>query len=158
MTDKSTPPAADYNAAAQNLQQIWQDHFPLSKAMGLRVAEYDGAKLTTSTPLHLNTNIHQTAFAGSLYAVQAMTCWGLLYLQLAAQGLDASIIRAHGNINFAKTVQEDIISTAKFSGHEAVLDTLDAKGKVRLEMTAEVIAAGAVASSFTGTYLARLNQ
>ena len=70
------------------LQTLWHEHFPLSKAMGLEVVSFEDHVLTTRAPLSLNTNIHNTAFAGSLYAIEAMTAWGVLYLEIvSAKGL-----------------------------------------------------------------------
>ena len=144
-----------------NLQTLWHSHFPLSKAMGLSVISFQEHVLTTMSPLAANTNIHDTAFAGSLYAQQAMTAWGLLYLEIARAGLDASLIHADGEIKFHKTLTSDIYATSDFNGLEAHLDELAEKGKTRLTLEAQ---AGSgepgsdPASTFVGTYVARLAQ
>ena len=124
--------------------------------MDMRVQSFDDHVITTRTCLAPNTNIHGTAFAGSLYAIEALTAWGLLYLELAQADLNASIIHASGNIEFAKPVAEDIIARASFAAHGGVLDTLRENGKVRLTLTTEVHAQGELASRFEGVYVARL--
>ena len=70
------------DALCKDLQSIWDQSFPLCGAMGLTVVSFDNHLLTTEAPLVLNTNIHGTAFAGSLYAIEAITAWGALYLEL----------------------------------------------------------------------------
>lgn len=139
------------------LQTLWHEHFPLSKAMGLEVVSFEDHVLTTRAPLSLNTNIHNTAFAGSLYAVEAMTAWGVLYLEIVSAELDASIIHAHGDINFAKTIEEDIVAQSDFSELTHCIDELRDNGKTRMSISTQVFASGDLASEFKGDYLARLN-
>ncbi len=138
------------------LQEVWDEHFPIARAMGVKVGEYDNHTLTTHTPLDGNTNIHGTAFAGSLYAIEALTAWGLLYLEIAMAGLDASIIHAAGNIEFSETVTGDIVAVSGLREHTNAMDELAANGRIRLELTTEVIAEGRVASRFRGDYAVRL--
>ncbi|MDG2278940.1 MAG: YiiD C-terminal domain-containing protein [Pseudomonadales bacterium] len=142
----------------RELQSLWHQNFPLSKAMGLTVVSFTDHILTTRAPLLPNTNIHNTAFAGSLYAIEAMTAWGLLYLEIANAGLHASIIHAHGDIDFAKTVNEDIVAMADFSTLTNHIDELAERGKTRLTIAAKVQTKDGVASQFSGDYLARLER
>ena len=139
------------------LENLWHQDFPLSNAMQMQVAQFDGIELNTRTPLEPNTNIHGTAFAGSLYAIQALTAWGLLYLQLKLAGIDASIIHASGQIEFTKPVTGDIFARSSFAGHNNSLNNMASTGKVKLELVTEVVANDQVASRFSGIYLARLN-
>ena len=147
----------DHKQLCQNLQTLWHTDFPLSKAMDMELVSFAGHVITTRAALAPNTNTHGTAFAGSLYAIEALTAWGLLYLELAAAGLDASIIHASGNIEFARPVQEDIVATSDFAGHTETLERLPGAGKVRLTLSTEVRAAGELASRFEGVYVVRLN-
>ena len=145
-------------ALCSELQSLWHENFPLSKAMGLTVVSFTDHVLTTQAPLLGNTNIHNTAFAGSLYAIEAMTAWGLLYLEIVDAGLHASIIHAHGDIDFTKTVNEDIVAVADFSTLTYHIDELAERGKTRLTIAAKVQTKDGVASQFSGDYLARLER
>ena len=151
MTDKPT-------AYEQHLQQLWREHFPLSNAMDIRVHRFQEHELVTHTALAPNTNIHGSAFAGSLYAIQALTAWGLLYLELKSHNLKASIIHASGQIDFAHPVNEDIVAASSLQDTEFDLNRLKDRGKIRLRLTAEVRTADTLASSFAGDYLARLER
>ncbi len=134
--------------------------------MDVQVSAYRPGILLTRTGLVNNTNIHGTAFAGSLYAIQALTAWGLLYLELHSHGLGASsIIHAHGQIDFAQPVRGDIVAVSKLPSID--IDTLQTTGKIRLELHSAVLVNAADnpnrddverASTFTGTYLARLDR
>ena len=87
----------------------------------------------------------------------AMTCWGLLYLKIQQRGLDASIIHGHADVNFDAIVRSDIVAEASFASLEHHLDELADKGKTRMTMHAEVVAADQAAARLKGLYLARLN-
>ncbi len=145
------------------LEHLWHQHFPLSKAMDVRVDAFLNHQLTTRTRLAPNTNIHNTAFAGSLYAIESLTAWGLLYLELQQAGFDASIIHARGNIEFDSPLRDDIVAVSRFDGQEHIFAELRSSGKARLSLSTQVFAAADtqqtnVVSSFEGLYVVRLNR
>ena len=140
----------------QKLQSVWDADFPMVSAMGVRAANFENHTLTTHTPLAGNTNIHGTAFAGSLYAIEALTAWGLLFVELELAGLNGSIIHAAGNIEFDRPIEGDIVVTSSFLAHPDAMAELAASGKIRLTMTSEAYADGGVASRFSGDYGIRL--
>ena len=53
-----------------DLQAIWYQQIPLSKAMDMRIVDFADNTLTCCASLAPNVNVHGTAFAGSSYAVQ----------------------------------------------------------------------------------------
>lgn len=141
----------------QRLQALWERDFPLTRAMGMRVTSFDDHVLTTRSSLEPNnTNTHGTAFGGSLYAIEALTAWSLLWIEMQAAGLHGSIIHAHGSIDFARTIREDIVAVADFRPHLEALERLASDGRLRLTLVTEVHAGGALASRFEGDYTARL--
>ena len=150
---------ADTKALCEQLQAIWDKQIPLSQAMQMRIADFDGLALTTEASLAPNVNVHGTAFAGSLYAIQALTGWGMMHLQLALNTLDASIVIASGQINYAKPVAQDIRVQCSFGDHLAEMAKLRANGKGRFPLTCHVLLAdGSPAGKFSGEYAVRLNR
>ena len=142
-----------------DLQAIWYQQIPLSKAMDMRIVDFADNTLTCCASLAPNVNVHGTAFAGSLYAVQALTGWGMMHLQLQLHELDASIVIANGQIDYAKPVAEEIVVSCSFAGQEAAMDTLQKSGKGRFQLTSEVhLSDGSGAGSFSGLYAVRLNR
>ena len=104
-------------------------------------------------------NVHGTAFAGSLYAIQALTGWGMMHLQLKLNALDASIVIASGQINYAKPVAQDIYVRCSFGEHAGEMTKLKATGKGRFPLTCQVLLAdGHPAGEFSGDYAVRLNR
>ena len=142
-----------------DLQAIWYQQIPLSEAMDMRIVDFADNTLTCCASLAPNVNVHGTAFAGSLYAVQALTGWGMMHLQLQLHELDASIVIANGQIDYAKPVAEEIVVSCSFAGQEAAMDNLQKSGKGRFQLTSKVqLSDGSSAGSFSGLYAVRLNR
>ena len=154
-----TETAPDTKVLCQQLQTIWHKQIPLSKAMQMQITDFDGEMLTTQASLEPNVNVHGTAFAGSLYAIQALTGWGMMHLQLKLNALDASIVIASGQINYAKPVGEDIAVRCRFGEHQTEMEKLKGTGKGRFPLTCDVLLAdGSPAGEFSGVYAVRLNR
>lgn len=150
---------ADTQLLCQRLQAIWHEQIPLSSVMQMQIADFDGEVLTTSASLAPNVNVHGTAFAGSLYAIQALTGWGMMHLQLKLNVLDASIVIASGQISYAKPVAEDIVVRCSFGQHHDEMAKLKKSGKGRFSLVCEVLLAdGSRAGEFSGVYAVRLNR
>ena len=151
--------AADTKALCAELQTIWHQQIPLSQAMQMQIADFDGQVLTTEASLAPNVNVHGTAFAGSLYAIQALTGWGMMHLQLKLNALDASIVIANGQINYAKPVAQSIYVRCSFGEHAGEITKLIATGKGRFPLICEVLLAeGNPAGELSGEYAVRLNR
>ena len=142
-----------------NLQTIWHEQIPLSKAMDMRIESFADHVLTCRASFGPNVNVHGTAFAGSLYAVQALTGWGMMHLQLQLHALDASIVIANGNIDYANPVAEDIVVQCAFGEHKATMEGLKTTGKARFQLACNVLLNdGSSAGGFSGLYAVRLNR
>ena len=148
---------SDEAKLCRRLEDLWARDFPLTDAMRMQVESFSDHVLTTRSALEPNnTNTHGTAFGGSLYAIEALTAWSLLWLEMQSAGLSGSIIHARGNIEFMRTIREDIVAVADFSAHGEALEHLARDGKMRATLTTEVHAEGELASRFEGEYTARL--
>ena len=142
------------------LERTWHGEIPISKAMGIRVADFANDQLVVRAELEPNINVHGTAFAGSLYAIAALCGWGMTWLQLKTRGIDASIVIADGKIHYERPVQEAIVATCAFSIRDQAdsFVRLRSEGKSRLLLECVINAHGAEAARFTGVYAARLNR
>lgn len=123
--------ATDTKALCQQLQTIWHEQIPLSKAMQMQIKDFDGDLLTTRASLEPNVNVHGTA----------------------------SIVIASGQINYAKPVGEDIAVHCSFGEHLTEMEKLKSTGKGRFPLTCDVLLAdGSRAGEFSGIYAVRLNR
>lgn len=139
------------------LEALWQSDFPLNRSMKLAVRDYKSGSIRTSAPLAGNTNTHGTAFAGSLYALQALSAWGLVWLELKQAGIDGSIIHASGDIEFHAPITGDIQIQCNWVQAADHLRQLRDHGRVKFTLTTS---AGARADAspgahFSGVYLIR---
>lgn len=149
----------ELNDLCTSLQTIWHEQIPLSKAMDMQIVSFADNVLTCRAGLGPNVNVHGTAFAGSLYAVQALTGWGMVHLQLQLNELDASIVIANGSVNYATPVAEDIVVQCSFGEHEAEMGKLKTTGKARFQLACNVLLDnGSSAGGFSGLYAVRLNR
>jgi thioesterase domain-containing protein len=139
----------------QQLQDIWHKEIPISKAMGIEIESYDGVELVVTAPLSANFNVHQTGFAGSLYAINALCGWGMVYLQLDQEKINADIVIADGQIKYQRPVSEDITAVCRFENHEAAMALLKCGKKARFNLTSSIQCAGKDAAVFTGVYAVR---
>ncbi|MEM7077298.1 MAG: YiiD C-terminal domain-containing protein [Pseudomonadota bacterium] len=149
------------DATMLRLTRLWHEHFPITGTMGTQATQHTGApdwSLTTLTPLAPNTNIHGSAFAGTLYAVEALTAWGLVYLALEEAGIAASIIHAEGQIKFAQPVRSDIEVRCTYAGFGDDFARLRRDGRCKIELTSQALVAGEVVSEFNGLYPLRLER
>ena len=149
----------ELNDLCTNLQTIWHEQIPLSKAMDMQIVSFVDNTLTCRASLDPNVNVHGTAFAGSLYAVQALTGWGMMHLLLQLHELDASIVIANGNIDYAKPVAEDIVVRCSFGSQTEAMERLKTTGKGRFHLACEVVLGNSeAAGGFSGLYAVRLNR
>ena len=146
----------DPNTLTTQLQDIWYKEIPLSKSMELSIESFANNQLITRANLAPNVNVHGTAFAGSLYSVQALTGWGMMYLQTQMMGLDASILIAKGNIDYSLPVNQDIIAICQFDGYESEIKSLLEDGKARFHLKCAVGLGDSIASTFDGVYVVKI--
>ena len=146
--------------ALDRLAATWRAKIPISAAMDLGPVRFDDHGLTVRASLAPNVNVHGTAFAGSLYAVAALSGWGLVHLELDAAGLDGSIVIAEGRIEYLRPVQEDIVAVCATDAADVadVADRLRETGRTRWPLTAVISAAGREAVRFDGVYAIKLRD
>jgi len=142
------------------LERIWHREIPISAAMGIHIARYEDGVLETRAALAPNVNVHGTAFAGSLYAIAALTGWGAVWLALERRGIDGHIVIADGNIQYLRPVAGEIVARCTFS-HTAQEDAwraLDATGKCRFPLEVAIPGTNEDAARFRGSYAVRAER
>jgi len=139
----------------QHLQAVWARTIPLTTAMGLQVVRYRPGELQLEAALAPNVNVHGTGFAGSLYAAGALAGWGLLYLELRRRALDAAIVIARGQMDYARPVHGDFGAHATLGDEAGAFDRLQSEGRARLELSASITVEGVEKARFSGSYALR---
>jgi thioesterase domain-containing protein len=141
--------------AATVLEHTLHDEIPISLAMGIRVANYDGASLKLAAPLATNINHKSTAFGGSLYSIAVLCGWGLLYLKLAEAGLHKHIVIQESNIRYLQPVDQDMLAECclDYAAFKNLLRTLGKHGRARLSLEVIITQGNRPAVEFFGRYV-----
>jgi thioesterase domain-containing protein len=123
-------------AAAEDLEEQIHRGIPLSRAMGYRITELADTRICVAAPFAPNRNVHDTGFAGSLYALGILTAWGLCAHIIARSGLDADLVVAEATIRYRAPVCGDIDCHCALSDEaaQAFVDDLAAKGRARITL------------------------
>lgn len=139
------------------LQSLLREEIPLTGALGLRVAAYDGAALTLAAPIAPNLNHKRTVFGGSLYSVLVLAGWGLLTLKLREAGVGAQIVIHEAYIRYHLPVETDFEAVCTLPAadtYEGFLRTLRRRARARIQLAAQVRAGAREAVGFSGSYVA----
>ena len=120
-------------AAARDLEEKIHRGIPLSQAMGYRITELADTRICVTAPLAPNRNVHDTGFAGSLYALGILTAWGLCAHIIARAGLHANLVVAEATIRYRAPVRGDIVCHCALTdaAAQAFVGDLAAKGRAR---------------------------
>jgi thioesterase domain-containing protein len=137
------------------LEHTLHDEIPISLAMGIRVANYDGVSLKLAAPLAPNLNHKCTAFGGSLYSLVVLCGWGLLHIKLAEMGLKKHIVIQEGNIRYLLPVDQDMLAECRLddAAMQNFLRTLEKHGRARLSLDVLIKSDGQHAVEFSGRYV-----
>lgn len=131
------------------------EKIPVTRAMGARIASYDGRELVMTAPLEVNHNHLGTAFGGSLAAVATLAGYAMLWLKLGDR--DSHIVIRKSTTEYVRPVRGDIHavcvapSDAAFSRFK---NTFTKAGKARLWLEVNVVEDGEVCMSYKGLYVA----
>lgn len=148
-----TPQTLKQNAASQ-LQKIWHETIPLSKAMNMEIPFYDGKQLLTCCDTNFNKNLHNTMFAGSIYTLATLTGWGWVYLAMEQENLRSDIVLADAQIRYHKPVKGPANGQVLLEHVNADFSTYDSRGKVRFNIEVSVLCGDEVVATFKGLYFA----
>ncbi len=91
---------------AERLQKLFDEQIPLSRAMQVKVAGWDGAELLLTAPLVPSRNHHGTAFGGSLYTLGLLAGWGVVSLRLWAASIVAEVVVQRAAANYLRPVTQ----------------------------------------------------
>jgi thioesterase domain-containing protein len=136
----------------RQLSSTWQQTIPLSQYMQLTIASFDGNEIRCEAPLAPNINLHQTMFAGSIYALATLTGWGMLYLQLQALGLHGDQVLADATIKYLRPVAAQPQARCALQQCSGALEMLAEGRKAVQYIKVQVFSAGELAVEFTGRY------
>ena len=135
---------------------------PPVAALQPQVMQWRNGHLQLSAPLAANVNDKGCAFGGSLASLMTLAAWGLVFLELSTQGIEADIFVADSRVRYLKPVFEDLRIDAGFDDAAepaALADTLRRQGRASIRLQASTgLQAGGIAATFVGRYVAIRRQ
>lgn len=145
----------------RELQEVLSHEIPITEAIGITVARYDGETLTLTAPLWQNRNHKSTAFAGSLNALVTLAGWGLIWLILNERDIAATIVIQESTSRYLSPVRTDFTARcrkppeARLAAFETMLRR---RGKARLELHVQIGDDDTLAMDFTGRYVVHVRE
>ena len=139
----------------RQIEELFYSKIPITRALGVRVEEYDGGRLVLTAPLSENVNHLGTAFGGSLNALAVLSGYGLLWLELC--DTECHIVIRDSSIHYDRPVREDIRAVCVRPDEEAMeafKHQFRQRGKARIVLEATVDDGGVAAVRFRGTFVA----
>ncbi|MGB0133027.1 YiiD C-terminal domain-containing protein [Dokdonella sp.] len=140
------------------LQKQVRIDIPITDAMQVDIAAWDGDSLRMTAPLIPNLNDKGCAFGGSLASVMTLACWCLVRLAMEQRGLSCDIYVQDSSVRYLAPVWEDFSAEARLAysnTFDEFFSTLDSRGKARLSAHCEVrLADGSIASSLNARFVA----
>ena len=144
--------------SARDLEKFLHGKIPLTKAMGLRVAESTAARLVLEAPLDKNVNQLGTAFGGSLHALPTLACYAALWTLLRAAGVDGHVVVKRSSAAYRAPVTgrlRAVCARPPAALVQEFIGDLQRHKKARMELTAIVEGpAGKPAVEFSGSFVA----
>lgn len=144
-------------APEARLQVALAREIPLSRAMGIKVASWDGRTVRLAAPIAPNVNHKATVFGGSLSAAATLAGWSALWLLLDANGLMEQVVIQDASIAYRHPVTGDFTVECTLPDARVIerfLATLRERGRARLELEARVASADRDLVTFRGRYVA----
>ena len=144
--------------SAKGLEAFLHEKIPLTKAMGLHVAESNAHRLVLEAPLDRNVNHLGTAFGGSLHALPTLACYAGLWTLMREAGVDGHVVVKRSQAFYRQPVTGKLravcVRPPAALVKEFVADLRRHK-KARMELSAVVEgAAGKPAVEFSGSFVA----
>ena len=139
------------------LTRYLHDHIPLTRHMGIVVAECDPDRVVLSAPLGPNVNHRETAFGGSLSGAAILAGWTWLHARLSPSGRRSRLVIHESTTHFERPVDgpfESICDSPPAAEFDRFLAALDRRGKARITLETRVICRGELAARHTGRYVA----
>jgi len=144
------------NEVLRELERTLHAEIPLTRAMGVSVAQFDATGLTLRAPLAPNINHKSTAFGGSLATLATLAGWGLLQLVLREQQ-PVTVVIQECSVQYLRPVAEDLQAICAMPQAEVLekfLRNLARKGMARIELETLIPAGGETAVLFRGRFVA----
>lgn len=95
------------------LEALLHKEIPITQALGITILELSEQKITVKAPFSENKNIHNTAFAGSIFTTATIAGWSLVSNYLDINELAGAVVLANAEIRYLKPINGDILASTE---------------------------------------------
>ena len=131
----------------KQLESLVHKEIPITQALDIRIEDLTEHSIRVEAPFEANKNIHNTAFAGSIYTVATIAGWSLVNSLAANHGLEGSVVLAKADIQYKKPINGDIVAQCAVDDVATIdnfVHSFHRKNRSRLTLDIEVIEDDAV--------------
>ncbi len=139
----------------KELEQLLHLEIPITQALGISVLKLDEQRIEVSAPFENNKNIHNTAFAGSIYTTATLAAWSLMTNFAKLKDLQGAVVLAKGEIKYLKPINGDIVAHSALpesSDIESFITQLENKNSGRMTLKVLVKEDGVSKARFIGQF------
>jgi thioesterase domain-containing protein len=126
---------------AFDLEAFLHERIPLSRALGCQVVAADRRGVHLRAPLEPNTNMHGTAFAGSLASLSLLSGWIWVVVALRERGEQAAVVVSRCEVAYLAPVDGELnvhCAPPEPAEWQTFSDSLRERGRARLSLASTV--------------------
>ena len=141
----------------EDLQLYLHKNIPLSKAIGIQVADVSPSGIMLSAPLAPNVNHTGTVFAGSASAAALLSAWALLFVRLENEGIHARGVVQRNSMIYGLPITDAFMAFAASPDTESwqrFTSTLKKKKRARIRLESLLYCNGANVGKMEGEFVA----
>ena len=131
----------------KQLERLVHQEIPITKALDIRIDDLTETAIKVVAPFEANKNIHNTAFAGSIYTVATIAGWSLVNSLAERLDLEGSVVLAKADIQYKKPINGDIVAKCAVQDEAALenfVRSFQKKRRARLGLVIEVVEDGVI--------------
>jgi len=141
--------------AAELKHRLYLD-VPLSRVMGIEVAQGETTRVLLSAPLQPNINHQGTVFGGSANALAILSAYCLLYLRLNIGYPQCHILIQQNTMQYKHPIPGDMMALCEFDDAarwSRFMRSLERHGRARISLDSVVMHAEQSCASFKGEFV-----
>lgn len=139
----------------KQLQSLVHQEIPITKALDIRIEALTDTAIRVVAPFKVNRNLHNTAFAGSIYTVATIAGWSLVNSVALTHGLEGSVVLAKAEIKYKKPINGDIVARCAIDNEETIktfISSFQRKKRARLNLVIEVVEDGVIKAELNANF------
>lgn len=114
-----------------------------------------------AAPLNANSNLHGTAFGGSIASLAVLCGWTWLNTASSSAGIHCDLVVQKTEMSYESAITEDFYAQCNGASNEdwkKFLLLLQKRGRARIEIPVSVRQGESIAASLVASYAAKTNR